>query len=152
MNMPVKALRAIREQIDQLLEGCEEELAIWADPIYVTFPKLAKGEKAVGVIISADGKRRYWLILLPGDAAPASWGDQTLWAKKQGGELPDRVEGALLFAVMKNEFKEERYWTRELRAADSDYAWYQRFSTGTQGYTSKSIKLRARAVRRMPIG
>jgi len=141
MNMPVKALRAIREQIDQLLEGCEEELAIWADPIYVTFPKLAKGEKAVGVIISADGKRRYWLILLPGDAAPASWGDQTLWAKKQGGELPDRVEGALLFAVMKNEFKEERYWTRELRAADSVFAWYQRFSTGTQGYTSKSIKL-----------
>lgn len=151
MNMPVKALRAIREQIDQLLEGCEEELAIWADPINVTFPKLAKGEKAVGVIISADGLRRYWLILLPGDAAPASWGDQTLWAKKQGGELPDRVEGALLFAVMKNEFKEEWYWTREQHAANSDYAWYQNFYGGYQYYTSKNYELRARAVRRSPI-
>lgn len=151
MDMPVKALRAIREQIDQLLEGCEEELAIWADPINVTFPKLAKGEKAVGVIISADGQRRYWLILLPGDAAPASWGDQTLWAKKQGGELPDRVEGALLFAVMKNEFKEERYWTRELRAADSVFAWYQNFCYGSQNYNGKTLKLRARGVRRSPI-
>jgi len=148
---PASALKSIRNQIDQLLTELGSEPEEIAFPITISAPKLKKGEKHIGVIISADGTRREHVILLPGSTEDCTWQEAMDWAKKQGGELPDRVEGALLFATAMNGFKEERYWTRELRAANSVFAWYQRFSTGTQGYTSKSIKLRARAVRRSPI-
>lgn len=120
-------------------------------PITIPFPQLNPGEKFVGVIVSADGKYRHALILLPGEAEPANWKAQMDWAKSIGGDLPDRVESALLFATLRDEFKPEWYWTNEQHAAYSGYAWLQGFGDGVQTSTRKSNRYRARAVRRSPI-
>ena len=112
---------------------------------------IGETERYVGTIISADGSRAHHLILLPGDNDDADWQTQMDWAKSIGGELPDRVESALLFASMKDEFKADWYWTREQHAALSIYAWMQLFNFGTQYGYRKGISYRARAVRRLAI-
>ena len=109
------------------------------------------GEEYVGLIVSADGSKKHHLFLLPGERESINWKDAKEWAKSIGGELPDRCEGALLFATMKDEFKSEAYWTREQHAADSGCAWYQNFSYGYQGGSVIGNVLRARAVRRLEI-
>jgi hypothetical protein len=43
------------------------------------------------------------------------------------------------------------YWTSTQDASGSDYAWCQLFGIGGQNYYGKGSKLRARAVRRLPI-
>lgn len=43
------------------------------------------------------------------------------------------------------------YWSSTQHAAISDFAWYQSFSYGNQDYYYTDGKLRARAVRRIPI-
>lgn len=120
-------------------------------PITIPFPHLNPGEKFVGVIVSADGKYRHALILLPGEAEPHNWQAQMAWAASIGGDLPDRVESALLFATLRDDFKEEWYWTNEQHAADSGYAWVQNFGYGYQYINRKSDSDRARAVRRIKI-
>ena len=117
-------------------------------PITIPFPKLNPGEKFVGVIVSADGKYRRALILLPGESEPNNWQAQMEWAASIGGDLPDRVESALLFATLREEFKPDWYWTREQHAAYSGYALVQDFGNGGQLNNRKSGNGRARAVRR----
>lgn len=48
-------------------------------------------------------------------------------------------------------FEAEAYWTSTQRAANSGYAWTQHFFNGYQDYWYKTIKLRARVVRRLAI-
>jgi hypothetical protein len=48
-------------------------------------------------------------------------------------------------------FEEEAYWSSTQHASDSDSAWYQHFGYGYQIIINTSIKLRARAVRRLPL-
>ena len=112
---------------------------------------IADDERYIGTIISADAGRNHHIILLPGDADEADWETQMNWAKAQGGELPDRVESALLFSTMKDEFKEDWYWTREQHASYASYAWYQNFRRGDQRSYHTYSTLRARAVRRLII-
>lgn len=121
-------------------------------------PKLHDGEIYVGAIISADGSRNHHLILLPESAENLVWKDAIAWAESIGGELPDRVESALLFAHVKDQFDQKKdqfdqkwYWTREQHAADSLFAWVQSFSYGYQHDIYKYNQLRARAVRRVLI-
>jgi hypothetical protein len=116
-------------------------------------PPLNEGEIYIGAIISADGSRNHHIILLPGELKAATWEHAMTWADENGGELPDRVEGALLFATMKDEFQPEWYWTRDTRASTSDYAWMQGFISGSQnGYGNRQgYSFRARAVRRLAI-
>ncbi len=122
-----------------------------AYPITVTFPNLKAGEQYVGCIISADGKKREHIILLPGELDSASWGTAMEWATSIGGTLPDRCESALLFATLKDQFKPAWYWTCEQYAYGDGYAWMQDFCYGYQGYNHKSSEYRARAVRRLSI-
>ncbi|MBR7792343.1 DUF1566 domain-containing protein [Undibacterium sp. FT147W] len=114
----------------------------------VNFPRPNAGEQYVGSIISADGKKREHIILLPGELTGDNWDDSMTWAASIGGELPDRVESALLFATLKDQFHAEGYWTREQDAHDDGYAWMQSFISGNQNDIRKSVKYRARAVRR----
>ncbi len=148
MTITLEAIKAEQTKIAAMIATFEQQPEF---PIAVPFPALNDGERAVGVILTADGSRRYWLILLPGDADPADWKTQLAWAESNGGELPDRIEGALLFATMKDEFKEEWYWTREQHAAGSKSAWAQLFYDGYQGNYYHLIEFRARAVRRSTI-
>jgi hypothetical protein len=119
--------------------------------ILIDKPELKDGEIYVGAIISADGSRNHHIILMPDSQISIKWKDAMAWAHSIGGELPDRVESALLFAHAKEHFDQEAYWTREKHAALSYYAWYQNFYYGVQNYYYTTTKLRARAVRRLAI-
>lgn len=120
-------------------------------PITITAPEPKPGELWAGVIISADGKKRHHLYMLPGESAGADWDSQMAWAKSIGGDLPDRVEQALAYATLKEHFKDAAYWSNEKHASDSYYAWYQYFDLGFQFYDSTGNELRARAFRRSEI-
>jgi hypothetical protein len=116
----------------------------------ITPPELNEGEHYAGAIIKPDGTGHH-VIILPGDKEDGTWKTAVAWAKKLGGDLPNRVEQALFFAESKDQFKEDWYWSNTQHASDSDSAWYQTFDGGSQGYGIKSYEMRARAVRRILI-
>ena len=116
----------------------------------MTKPELKEGEIYAGAIINPDGTGNH-VILLAGDHEKTTWQDAMDWAKEQGGDLPNRVESALLFNQSKDQFKENWYWTNATHAYYTKWAWYQYFSNGTQDDTLKNNNLRARAVRRVEI-
>ncbi len=121
----------------------------------ISKPPLAEGEIYASLIGNANGEA-YHLILLPGDNDGATWKAQLEWAKSIGGDLPDRVEQALLFKHFKSEFQERAYWSNTPCEPDDDeeessWAWYQGFDNGGQNGTHKDNEFRARAVRRLPI-
>ena len=144
----LEAIEAAHKQVEAMIAAFKAQPAF---PVTISAPVLKPGEKFVGVILSADGSRRHAVILLPGEIEDANWKRANEWAAEQGGELPDRVEGALLFATLKVEFKPEWYWTREQHAGFDDFAWCQNFYHGNQSYYHKGNQLRARAVRRLAI-
>ena len=110
-------------------------------------PTTKEGEKYAGTIINPDGSGRH-IYLLPGDNDDASQQQQMKWAESIGGDLPDRVESALLFNQSADEFKKEAYWLNETHKHEAEWAWYQLFYDGHQDDYRKDLKLRARAVRR----
>ena len=118
-------------------------------------PPLAEGETYIGAIGDKNGDA-YHLVLLPGDNGPASHAAQLEWAKGIGGDLPNKLESAMLFAHAKGEFKPDWYWTSETfidpyDPKDDGWAWCQDFGTGRQRSYHKNTKLRARSVRRVPV-
>ena len=116
----------------------------------LTIPPLAEGETYIGCIGDAAGNLHH-VILLPGDNDDASWKKQMAWAKSIGGDLPNRIEQAMLWATHRDLFQKDWYWSNEQHASYSGYAWFQYFYYGTQDYYDVGSKLRARAVRRLPI-
>ena len=112
-------------------------------------PRLSGLERNVCAIISADGSRSYFLILLPGELGPSPWDMAAHWSATNGGALPDRAEAYLLFKYMRGVFKSEPYWTNE--HPYYDYSLSQNFDNGYQDAQERSVILRARAVRRIPI-
>lgn len=121
----------------------------------LNIPPLAEGETYIGAIGNKSGDV-YHLVLLPGDNDRAPHAQQMEWAKSIGGDLPNKLEAAMLFANAKDQFKPAWYWTNETlfdpdEPDDTDYAWVQYFINGIQGYGHKYYGYRARAVRRLPI-
>jgi len=110
---------------------------------------LAEGERYIGGIVSADGITTH-IILLPG-STKAPWKKAMSWAAEIGGDLPNRVEQALLFATAKDEFEEFAYWSNTEDSSESGWAWYQNFCYGHQYSDFQTSGLRARAVRRLII-
>ena len=117
---------------------------------YKNAPELADGEIYVGCIGDALGNMHH-VILLPGDSDEATWKAQMEWAKSIGGDLPTRIEQAMLWANHRDRFKKYWYRSNEQHHTESGWAWSQHFSHGYQTITRKDIELRARAVRRVPI-
>ena len=113
-------------------------------------PPLAEGEVYVGALGNKNGDIEH-VILLSGDNADATWEEQMAWAKSIGGDLPNRIEQAMLWANHRDQFKKDWYWSNETHHRDPGWACYQFFSRGYQGDTVKDTKLRARAVRRLSI-
>ena len=111
---------------------------------------LSIGERYLCSITRPDGKTCH-TILLPGEFSAANWDDQMQQAKAIGGDLPSRVEQALLLECMPEEFKREAYWSNTQHSGYSDCAWYQDFDDGGQDGLHKTVELRARAVRRSVI-
>lgn len=113
-------------------------------------PPLADGETYIGAIGDAAGNLHH-VILLPGDNDDANWQDQMDWAKRIGGDLPTRIEQAMLWANHRDQFKQDVYWSNEPHHADPGWAWFQFFYCGYQDYYHKGTEFRARAVRRLII-
>ena len=113
-------------------------------------PPLNEGEIHIAALTDANGEL-YHLILLPGDNDDATHAAQIEWAQSIGGDLPSRVEQALLWERARDQFKKDWYWSNETHHSDSGWAWSQHFSSGGQRYRYKDFELRARAVRRLPI-
>jgi hypothetical protein len=115
-------------------------------------PPLAEGEVYVGAIGDKNGDFHH-VILLPGDNDYATFEAQLEWAKSIGGDLPNRIEQAMLFANFRDQFEKDAYWsnTPDTDPGYSGWAWYQSFDGGIQYGTRKYDELRARAVRRLPI-
>jgi len=110
---------------------------------------LNPGETYAGLILDPAGD--YHLILMAGESPSATWEQAKQFAKKHGGELPNRRELRLLLVNAKDQFHPDYYWSGEQHASYSGFAWYQRFDNGTQGTTDRNSKHRARLVRRLPI-
>jgi len=113
-------------------------------------PDLKEGEVYLGAIINPDGTGEH-SILLPGDKDDGNWKDAMDWAKALGGDLPNRVEQALMFDKSRDQFQKDWYWSNTTHEREAGWAWSQRFGVGGQTNGSKSSELRARAVRRVPI-
>lgn len=113
-------------------------------------PPLNEGEIHIAALTDANGEL-YHLILLPGNNDDATHAVQIELAQSIGGDLPSRVEQALLWERARDQFKKDWYWSNETHHSESGWAWYQDFRNGYQGYDSKYHELRARAVRRLPI-
>ena len=121
-----------------------------AEQTSLAIPQLNEGEIYAGAIITPTGEGHH-IIILPGDNDESAWSAAMEWAKSISGDLPDRVEQALLYKHLADQFQKNWYWSNTQHAAYSVYAWCQPFGYGLQGYYYKSAKLRARAVRRVAI-
>ena len=113
-------------------------------------PPLAEGEIYIGCIGDAAGNLHH-VILLPGDNDDATHEAQLEWAKSIGGDLPTRIEQAMLWANHRDQFQQDWYWSNETHHSESGWAWTQYFLNGYQGSHHKGLEFRARAVRRLPI-
>ena len=106
-------------------------------------------ETYIGFYSNKDGDRvDFWL--LPGDN-DATHEAQLEWAESIGGDLPNRVEYAMLWANHRDQFQQDWYWSNETHHSESGWAWTQYFLNGYQGSHHKGLEFRARAVRRLPI-
>ena len=110
-----------------------------------------------GLARGRDGASDYHLIVGPEHEADIDWNAAGEWAKAldvdgwKDFSLPTRKEQALCFANVPELFQERAYWSGEQHASYSSYAWGQGFDNGGQDGWLKDGKLRARAVRRLPI-
>lgn len=145
----LEAIKEKQAEISILISAFEKQ----SQQIEYIFPEtqitLAPGEHYAGLILGKEGESNYHLILLPGEQEKINWKDALTWAAEQGGELPNRREQALLYANLKEEFKESWYWSNTQHASTSSYAWYQSFGGGYQYDYPLTSELRARAVRRL---
>jgi hypothetical protein len=73
---------------------------------------------------------------------------QFAWAQSLGGDLPNRIEQAVMFAKFRDRFQRDAYWSNESCDWNDSYAWCQGFGYGHQLIYRKSAALRAVAVRR----
>ena len=113
--------------------------------------ELKEGETYIGAIINADGTGNH-IILLPDDKPLGKWQEAMDWAKEKGGDLPNRVEQALLFNQNKELFEKDWYWSNTTVEGSSEWAWCQGFDFGSQFSNRKGNSYcRARAVRRIVI-
>ena len=146
MTVTLEAIKAEQIRITEMIAALESQ-----STRTIHFPAscvgLAYGEIYVGSITEPSGKVRH-TILLPGDQESVTWDDAWKWAQALGGDLPDRVEQALLYALHRDEFKEAAYWSNTQHSGTSNYAWCQDFGYGNQADDYEDVKLRARAVRR----
>jgi hypothetical protein len=115
---------------------------------HIALPELEPGELCAGILF-VDAKPSHWVVLLPGDDRERNFADAKAWAASIGGELPTRREQSLLFANLPEQFERNWYWSGEENG--SGWAWFQHFYYGYQGSNRQLNKLRARAVRRLPI-
>lgn len=111
-----------------------------------------------GLCRGYSGRPDYHLILaLAGPGKLLSWDDAMAWASTVEADghtdfaMPTRFESALLYATLRDQCDTDTWhWMGSPLSAES--AWIQHFYDGTQSKDGKRYRMRARAVRRFPIG
>jgi len=148
MTITINMIKARQAELAAMIAEFEAQ----ATTTLITFPEveieLQAGEHYAGIVLSKDGEASYHLILLPGEAEGVTLEGAKGWAAEVGSELPTRREQSLLFANLKDQFQPAWYWSCEVDASDSDFAWNQSFSSGDQLSNHKTTEFRARVVRR----
>jgi len=145
---PIAAQEIVRKH---LLNGEAKDVPMIAIAGSVNMPQLQKGERFIGSYSGPDGKVTL-AILMPGEKKNVTWPDAQTWAKEQGGDLPSRVEGLLLYLHHRDQFqKDDVLWLNEQRAAFSGNAWGQTVYDGYSRRWHEYYELLARAVRRVTI-
>ena len=154
-TVTLDAIEAEHQRIGQLIEQFKQQSATAVYHFPEALITLQPGEDYAGLIIGKDGEPSYHLVLLPGDENDIPWDKAMAWAGQQGVEfvasLPTRREQSLLFANLKEQFKERCYWSSEAHESASGYAWCQLFSNGYQYLYHEGYELRSRPVRRLII-
>ncbi|MFL9610711.1 hypothetical protein ACKF11_11560 [Methylobacillus sp. Pita2] len=112
-----------------------------------TPPALERGEIWVGTIVSAN--KRYQIVRLPGDSAPANYKKQLDWASKCGGVIPNLIEFLLIRQEIGNQSLNQSYWTSDARPLRKGYAFCCCVRNGLQEFCTLNSKLRAIAIRRV---
>jgi hypothetical protein len=125
----------------------------------INYLTLSIGAKLPGGIFAgityAAGKP-FALVLGPEYDGPVDWDAVAAWVKTLRVDgcadfvLPSKLDGMLLFTNLRDQFKREAYWLEQHADYPSD-AWSQYFCYGYQRSWDESNKLRARAVRRIPL-
>ena len=113
-------------------------------------PLLLIGEDYAGTIIHKDGSGEH-IILMGHFKDNLTWNESVAWAKEHGGDLPNRVESALLCSELKEKFIEDWYWTDELYSAKSEFAWSVHLTGGGLHMYEKCSEKRACVIRRVSI-
>lgn len=116
----------------------------------LALPVLKKGEIYKGILVDQAGKPTAHVAELTIAVTSKNYADAMAFAKKQGYQLPDRREGALLRAS--DPFGLTGwFWLREPYEPNDAYAWCQYFDDGYQLYGRKDDDCRVRLVRVIPI-
>ena len=144
-------IKAAQNRLAEMIASLEAKQQARTFDIPASSIGLQPGEHYAGIVLGHNDEPSYHLILLPGEAESVTHDAALKWAEEARGELPNRREQALLYANLKSELAEAWYWSSVLHESDPDYAWYQYFLNGTQNNDDRTIKLRARAVRRLII-
>lgn len=122
--------------------------------------KLSPGSKVPGGIfagISYARKKPEALIVGPWLDGELNWDTAMERASKVSVDehrdyaLGYRLDLALCQATVPELFEGRTCWSCEQRALDGDYAWGQYFDDGSQYGWFKSLRLRVRVFRRVPI-
>ena len=146
IDQEIESVKAKQSELAQMIANLES-----SQPRRFNIPEqvidLKQGEHYAGIILGKENEPSYHLILLPGEADKINWADALKWAASTGGALPTRRDQALLYANLKDQFKELWYWSSEQHAELADYAWMQGFGYGGQYDDPKASEWRARAVR-----
>ena len=126
--------------------------AISAAVAQITAPAIGQpwpgiqGSAYVGISSDKNGQPYALVLLADKPEKDVNWTQAVDWAKRVGGELPNRVDGALMFANIPELFERRLHWLSEQYSSCT--AWHQYFFDGSQDYELKKFEARARAVRR----
>ncbi|TDR82156.1 hypothetical protein [Paludibacterium purpuratum] len=111
---------------------------------------LHPGETYAGLLLNEEtGEPAAHLILVAMTDTRRGWAEQKEWALGAGGKLPNRQEGALLYANLKRLFKDAWHWLET--ECSEDYADEQYFGNGDQSDGDKGCEGFAVAVRLIPV-
>jgi hypothetical protein len=151
MMITLEAIEAEHAKVSEMIATFKQQALTTKYAVPAAIITLAPGEHYAGIVLDGKGDPAHHLILLAGDNDGLSWADAKSWAAQRGGELPKRCEHSLLFANLKNEFRNAWYWCAEEYEENRAYAWFQGFG-GSQGYDHKGAGYCfSRAIRRVII-
>jgi hypothetical protein len=152
MHVNPQEMRSLRDALRVAIHQLDAQFDPRSDAEKQSLPPAIGGEWLGGIYVgpTLDNNERAHLVLLP-EEFEGNWQNAATWADERKGVLPARIDLLVLWLNARDHFKAEWYWSSEEVAGYPEYAWCQNFSYGYQNYYHKITKLRARAVRRVPI-